>query len=166
MKPSLGVVMVYIGNVEMTLNAIKTLIYTSRNCFNVNLFLFKNGPSRDGQCIDEDYLMSLQTNEFKIHYIKFPANVGIIRPRNIGCEMTLQMGCEYCLILDNDVLLGDPWPLLCYKVMETHDIVGHYHCRMNFSSKRTDPLWFCVSYPMPHSNAFYITDAVATCFLF
>jgi GT2 family glycosyltransferase len=165
MTKTLGVVMVYIGNTEFTLNCIETLARTAKNFFATDLFLFKNGPSRDGMDINEDYLFSLNSDVFRIHHIKLPVNVGIIKTRNIGCETVLRHGSDYCLVCDNDILFGDGWPEICLEAMRSHNIIGDGIVLIDFSAG-TDWFKYCNHYYMTRLNNIYDTAYVSTCFMF
>ena len=161
---TIGAVMIYVGNLDLTMTSLMMLKRST--CYDgvkTDVLLFHNG----GDFEDQQEIMKLSDDCFVIHYYQLPVNVGLIKIRNLGVETCLQMGCDYTLVCDNDILFGDGWFPMCLGAFgKGFDVLGENLSKYTMGQSMKDWFW---SYTKGYNNELDVvsfTDVICGCFMF
>ncbi|MCX7113652.1 MAG: glycosyltransferase family 2 protein [Proteobacteria bacterium] len=76
----------------------------------------------DNASIDDSISYANQYSE--LHIIKNNNNLGYSGGNNVGIRYALDQGCEYVILVNNDILVSSRWILDPVAYMETHKEVG------------------------------------------
>ncbi len=96
--PKVGLVTVLYNEKEVLKGFFKSL--GKQTYKNFKLYVIDNSPDKEAF-----YLAQKLAEEYKIpsHFIYNNANLGVAKGNNQGIELSIQEGCEYTLLLNNDI---------------------------------------------------------------
>lgn len=113
-----SIMMVTYNRLELTKQTVKNIFDTVSGDFN---FIIVDNGSKDGTV---EYLNELSNKHNNIYIHLFSENKGIGKGRNKALKIAVDLGTEWFVTLDNDVLLPNGWLDECIHILENVKTYG------------------------------------------
>lgn len=98
-NPSIGIVIVNYNGAKFQNDCIKSIL--ANDYSNYKIIIVDNNSTDDSMVLLEEL------NDYRIIKIKLNDNFGVAYGNNVGINKSIELGCEYTMILNNDTILKE-----------------------------------------------------------